>query len=146
MAKAIDCAVIGCDSPRSTRGWCMKHYAQWKRTGDPISSRDRPAPTLTIVRRPAVEVPGAATRVGALRLAVDAYPDALLPENSAALDVALYLAAHIDTAVAQGDVETVDKLTPKYLAALREMGLTPGARKPKVAEPDRPVLRDVSAY
>lgn len=30
-----DCGVDGCDTPAFARGWCGKHYARWRRTGDP---------------------------------------------------------------------------------------------------------------
>lgn len=34
-----DCSVSGCDRPSRIKGWCRKHYHQWKRTGNPISKR-----------------------------------------------------------------------------------------------------------
>lgn len=48
------CSVDGCEHPARSRGWCKKHYAQWRRTGDPTAVRkkgpkpipkeDRPVP------------------------------------------------------------------------------------------------------
>jgi len=29
------CAVIDCDRSRVGRGWCLKHYKRWQRTGSP---------------------------------------------------------------------------------------------------------------
>lgn len=34
MAKSI-CSVEDCDNPARGRGWCPKHYARWRRNGDP---------------------------------------------------------------------------------------------------------------
>jgi hypothetical protein len=30
------CAINGCEKPARARGWCVNHYARWKRHGDPI--------------------------------------------------------------------------------------------------------------
>lgn len=37
------CAVEGCDRPSYGRGWCAKHYQNWKRNGDPVSTFNDPA-------------------------------------------------------------------------------------------------------
>lgn len=34
-SKRTPCAVDGCNHTAKPRGWCQKHYARWKRTGDP---------------------------------------------------------------------------------------------------------------
>lgn len=36
------CAVDGCDRPRSSRGWCHKHYYRWRSSGDPLRLRKAP--------------------------------------------------------------------------------------------------------
>lgn len=30
------CSVVGCEEPVKGRGWCVKHYARWRRHGDPL--------------------------------------------------------------------------------------------------------------
>jgi len=35
------CSLDGCDSPVFARDWCQKHYARWRRHGDPTYSRYR---------------------------------------------------------------------------------------------------------
>lgn len=43
----IECSVRGCSSLASSRGWCPKHYARWKSTGDPLLTKKvgrRPQP------------------------------------------------------------------------------------------------------
>lgn len=30
------CSIPDCDSPRGTRGWCVKHYNRWRAHGDPL--------------------------------------------------------------------------------------------------------------
>lgn len=37
------CSVDGCENPHGSRGWCGKHYARFRRTGDPLGVR-RPSP------------------------------------------------------------------------------------------------------
>lgn len=32
------CSVDGCSNPHLARGWCNRHYHQWKRHGDPLAS------------------------------------------------------------------------------------------------------------
>lgn len=34
MLAADVCSIEGCNNPRSTRGWCAKHYARWRKHGD----------------------------------------------------------------------------------------------------------------
>lgn len=36
MAKG-SCAVADCDAPATSREWCPRHYARWKRWGDPLA-------------------------------------------------------------------------------------------------------------
>lgn len=44
MSKPI-CTIAGCKKPHEARGWCRKHYARWRRLGDPLGGgRRRPAP------------------------------------------------------------------------------------------------------
>jgi hypothetical protein len=31
------CSVEDCDKIARTRGWCPRHYNQWRRTGNPVS-------------------------------------------------------------------------------------------------------------
>lgn len=33
------CKVDGCDEPKCARGWCSKHYAMWRKHGDPLAGR-----------------------------------------------------------------------------------------------------------
>lgn len=46
-----DCTIDGCGSPSLARGWCGKHYARWKRLGDPeqVSSRFKGEPNAPAV-------------------------------------------------------------------------------------------------
>jgi hypothetical protein len=37
------CSVNGCGSAALSKGWCGKHYAAWRRWGDPLGSYQRPA-------------------------------------------------------------------------------------------------------
>lgn len=30
------CPVEGCERPSRSRGWCMKHYVRWQKTGNPL--------------------------------------------------------------------------------------------------------------
>ncbi|MEU5673129.1 HNH endonuclease signature motif containing protein [Micromonospora sp. NPDC047762] len=39
------CEIEGCDGRFLARGWCRKHYMQWKRTGDPLGTARKPKPT-----------------------------------------------------------------------------------------------------
>lgn len=32
------CSVVGCDMRGTRRGWCGKHYARWRKHGDPLGS------------------------------------------------------------------------------------------------------------
>jgi hypothetical protein len=41
MAKR-NCSVEDCPRVAVARGWCAKHYLQWKRTGDPVPRLIRP--------------------------------------------------------------------------------------------------------
>jgi hypothetical protein len=34
----MTCAVEGCEREAKVRGWCHSHYAQWRRTGDPVGT------------------------------------------------------------------------------------------------------------
>jgi hypothetical protein len=36
MSRA-SCSIEECDRPHKARGWCLRHYRQWLRTGNPIS-------------------------------------------------------------------------------------------------------------
>jgi hypothetical protein len=38
MTKRI-CSIPGCGLPHSGRGWCVKHYGKWRKTGDPNFAR-----------------------------------------------------------------------------------------------------------
>lgn len=40
MAQAT-CAIDGCESPVSARGWCGKHYYRWTHYGDPLKLPSR---------------------------------------------------------------------------------------------------------
>lgn len=35
------CIIEGCDSPRRGRGWCSKHWARWRKYGDPLIVKAR---------------------------------------------------------------------------------------------------------
>lgn len=37
VASTLNCAIVGCDRPRSARGWCKRHYECWRRHGDPLA-------------------------------------------------------------------------------------------------------------
>lgn len=39
MADAIACSVACCDVPRRKREWCGRHYAAWRRHGDPTVAK-----------------------------------------------------------------------------------------------------------
>jgi len=36
MTVPVTCKIDGCERPKRARGWCHTHWAQWRRTGDPI--------------------------------------------------------------------------------------------------------------
>jgi hypothetical protein len=57
MAKV--CQVEGCDNQSVSRGFCSKHYARWRRYGDPT------APYVRGKRPSECQVPGCAKRVSA---------------------------------------------------------------------------------
>lgn len=171
MAQRLDCSVLGCATPATTRGYCVRHYTQWTRTGSPLTKKEQKA---ALPGRPALRsVPqvfdiasfgdafardwGADTRRAALERAAAATPDALEPENAAALDHARRMAGLLDRADELGvsgepDLELAAaaacaKLNPQYLSALVQCGLTPGARKPiKKAEPEGPALAAVADF
>jgi hypothetical protein len=44
----VECSIVGCKELSKGRGWCGKHYARWKRTGDPekLKIRDRGTGTI----------------------------------------------------------------------------------------------------
>lgn len=48
MAKGT-CSYEDCDGPHYARGWCLKHYYRWKRTGDPAGRK--PADPLIYIER-----------------------------------------------------------------------------------------------
>ena len=31
------CTIVGCDTQQIARGLCMRHYQQWRRTGNPVA-------------------------------------------------------------------------------------------------------------
>lgn len=35
------CSIEGCEGPAFGHGWCQKHYARWRRNGDPLNAGDR---------------------------------------------------------------------------------------------------------
>jgi hypothetical protein len=39
-----DCSVPDCQNPAHARGWCRKHYARWRRYGDPEGRHEYPPP------------------------------------------------------------------------------------------------------
>jgi hypothetical protein len=39
-AERPPCAVEGCELPVASRGWCHRHYARWRRLGDPGTADD----------------------------------------------------------------------------------------------------------
>ena len=36
MSHTATCSIDGCEKPSRARGWCVNHWNQWRRTGDPI--------------------------------------------------------------------------------------------------------------
>jgi hypothetical protein len=30
------CTIDGCTNPHEARGWCLKHYKRWRKTGNPV--------------------------------------------------------------------------------------------------------------
>lgn len=40
----IACAIEECESPSFCKGYCSKHYARYKRHGDPLVTKNRPRP------------------------------------------------------------------------------------------------------
>lgn len=39
LSAGRGCDVAGCPGPHSARGWCNRHYQQWRRWGDPLGER-----------------------------------------------------------------------------------------------------------
>lgn len=37
--STLSCSIEGCDRPILGRGWCQRHYAQWRRTGNPLPTK-----------------------------------------------------------------------------------------------------------
>lgn len=35
------CTIDGCNRPHCARGWCNAHWQRWRRTGDPLGTRQR---------------------------------------------------------------------------------------------------------
>lgn len=47
MKRDLKCSVSGCDSRRTAKGFCGKHYTRWKAHGDPLAIVQRRAPHLS---------------------------------------------------------------------------------------------------
>lgn len=41
--RPTECAVDGCSLPAKARGWCNRHYQNWRARGDPLTRRERGA-------------------------------------------------------------------------------------------------------
>lgn len=42
------CTVEGCTEPHNAKGYCLKHYMQWRRTGDPLGHKIRSVKTCEV--------------------------------------------------------------------------------------------------
>lgn len=41
-SRPTQCVIDGCDGKVRAWGWCIKHYARWRSSGDPLATRGRP--------------------------------------------------------------------------------------------------------
>lgn len=48
MATIRLCSVPGCGQPHKTRGYCVRHYQLWRRHGDPLKSKARFFPGVSL--------------------------------------------------------------------------------------------------
>ncbi len=37
MTPTVTCIIDGCEMPRRSRGWCIKHYTRWRTHGNPTT-------------------------------------------------------------------------------------------------------------